>query len=416
MAHTMKIIPLFFVFLFVYHKTFGQEGRPALAAETAENERVKTILKNAFSHNLENWEVEDESKTDGITWFHSGDEAVSSPFLHDYKIRYVRKNVSEEERNMWKKIAVDEAGIQKMVDETECEIHIFVNTFYHQFTAGSKTESKTIPAFTLAFVGQHGARLFMGSGWKITKTEALEEGRRLLELTAPHPKGVPMTQIQSILFTVKGSPKVLDFFLKNTDLKAVQTLIGQNKIAQPVANQPVQKEKPLPKPLEGNNEIVFSLDGGDFENRTFRLKSSKDGEFGYLRNNHPNPAVTDNAVTRILIQEDDDFTTKNKTGFLDITIPFIRKTGQFEVVPGSKKASFAGGINCWEGCEYSFDGDGVKVVITRYDAVGGFIEGTFEGEVTVGYKINQPLDNDQKKRPNAQIKGHFKVHRKDDRY
>ena len=225
-----------------------------------------------------------------------------------------------------------------------------------------------------------------------------------------------MTQIQTIHLDCSGSPAVIDFILKNTDLKSVQALIGQNKITQPTVSQSPPKEKPLAKPLEGTNEIVFSLDGGDFKNRTFRLQPSNQNEFGYLRNNHPNPAVTDNAVTRILMAEDDDFTTKNKTGFLDITIPFIRQTGQFEVYPGSEKSSFAGGINCWDGCEYSFDADGMKVTISRYDAVGGFIEGTFEGEVTVGYKINQLLDNDQKKRPNAQIKGHFKVHRKEDRY
>jgi hypothetical protein len=412
----MKFLPLLFVFLHSISYSYAQEGRPALPVETAESERVKTILKKAFPHELDNWEVEDESKTDGITWFHSSDEAVTSPFLHEYKIRYVRKNVSEEERKKWQAIAVDEAGVQKMLDENECEIRVFVNTFYHSFTAGSKTEAKPIAPFSLAFTGQHGARLFMGNGWKIAKTEPLEEGKRELEVTSVLNKGVPMTQIQSILLTVTGSPAVRDFFLKNTDLKSIQALIGQNKITQPTVNQPSPKEKPLTKPLEGNNEIVFTLDGGDFKNRTFRLKSSKENEFGYLRNNHPNPAVTDNAVTRILIAEDDDFTTKNKTGFLDITIPFIRKTGEFDVFQGAEKASFAGGINCWDGCEYSFDGDGMKVTISRYDAVGGFIEGTFEGEVKVGYKVHQPLDNDKKKRPNAQIKGHFKVHRKEDRY
>ncbi|GGD40117.1 hypothetical protein GCM10011514_00250 [Emticicia aquatilis] len=410
----MKIL-LSIALLFFSPLIFAQEGRPALASETSEDERVKSTIKKAFPHDLENWEVEDESKTDGITWFHNGGEAANSPFTHQYKINYKRKNVSEQEREKWKKVAVDVVGIQKMMAETECEIVVTVNTFFTEFEA-ENLQTKAVSPFNLSMVGPFEAKYFMGNGWKISKNESLEDNRRNYVVEAAINKGVPMTQIQTIHLDCTGSPTVVDFILKNTDLKAIQTLVGQNKITQPTNNQTITKEKPLTKPLEGNNEIEFTLDGGDFHNRTFKLKHSKDGEFGYLLNNHPNPAITDNAMTRILIQEDDDFKTKNKTGFLDITIPFIRKTGEFEVFKGAEKASFAGGINCWDGCEYSFDADGMKVNVSRYDAVGGFIEGTFEGEVTVGYKINQPLDNDQKKRPNAQIKGRFKVHRKEDRY
>lgn len=411
----MKLRPILFIFLLSLSYLHAQEGRPALPVETAEDERIKTVLKNAFPHELENWEVEDESKTDGITWFHNGGEAANSPFIHRYKINYKRKNVSDQEREKWKKTAVDVLGIQKMIAETECEIIVTVNHFFTEFAA-ENLQTKAVSPFNLSMTGPFEAKLFIGNGWKMTKNEDLGDKRRNYVVESTLNKAAPMTQIQTIYLDCTGSPAVIDFFLKNTDLKSIQALIGQNKITQPSVSQSAPKERPLAKPLEGNNEIMFSLDGGDFKNRTFRLKSSKENEFGYLRNNHPNPAVTDNAVTRILIAEDDDFTTKNKTGFLDITIPFIRKTGEFDVFQGAEKASFAGGINCWDGCEYSFDGDGMKVTISRYDAVGGFIEGTFEGEVKVGYRVNQPLDNDQKKRPNAQIKGHFKVHRKEDRY
>lgn len=397
--------------------SFAQEGRPALEAETAEDERVKKIIQKAFPHDLPDWRVEDESKTDGATWFHDGGVAVKYPFGHGFSIRYVRQNVSEAEREKWRKVAVDVAGIQKMMDETECEIKVRVNSFSSRLETDGTAPQRAIPAFDLALVGPHESRLAVGTGW-MAKSETLEDQRMAYSLAAPVNRTVPMTQIQTVLIEVKGSPTVLDYFLKNTDVAALRALVGQQKVVRPtvVASTVARGEKPLAKPVAGVNEIEFTLDGGDFQNRRIRLKHSDQGEFGYLRNNHPNPGVTENAVTRILIQEDDDFKTKNKSGFLDITIPFIRKTGEFTVYPGAEKASFAGGINCWDGCEYSFDADGLKVSITRYDPVGGFIEGTFTGEVKVVYKASQPLDNDQKKRPNAHITGRFKVRRKADRF
>ncbi|MEZ0541376.1 hypothetical protein [Fibrella arboris] len=395
---------------------YGQEGRPALAAETAEDERVKTIIQKALPHDLPDWRVDDESKLAGVTWFHDGGAAVKYPFSHGFSIRYVRQNVSEAEKEKWRKIAVDVAGIQQMQDETECDIKVYVNSFGSRLETDGVAKHSLVPPFELALVGLHESRLAMGAGWKLTKTD-LGDQQTAYSLAAPLSRAVPMTQIQTVLLAVKGSPAVLDYFLKHIDLTALGTLVGQQKMNRSAATTSVDKvaEKPLSQPTAGVNEIAFTLDGGDFQHRLIRLKHSAFGEFGYLRNNHPDPTVTDNAVTRILMQEDDDFKTKNKSGFLDITIPFIRKTGDFQVFPGAGKASFTGGINCWEGCEYSFTADGLTVSITRYDPVGGFIEGTFTGAVNVVYKANQPLDNDQKKRPDAQIQGHFKVRRQADR-
>lgn len=415
----MKKRILFFLYLISsvgVRVLYAQEGRPALAAETTESQRIKTIIKDAFPHDLENWQIEDESKTDGETWFHDGGMAAKTPFTHEFKIIYTRKNISDAEREKWKKIAVDEAGIQKMMDETQFEVQVLVNSFRLEFTS-KKIQNKVLSPFNLVFVGQHGAKLLMGNGWKITKDEDLEDGgRRDYVVETSINRSLPMTQIQTIQIETSGSPEVLDFFLKNIKIKDIQALIGQNKITHITNNQSVISEKAFLKPLEGKHIIEFTLNGGDFSNRTFKLKHSAEGEFGYLNNFHPNPNITDNAVTRILIQEDDDFTTKNKTGFLDITIPFIRRTGKFEIYPNAEKATFAGGINCWDGCEYSFDAEKMVINISKYDPVGGYIEGTFEGEVKVRYKVNQPIDNEQKYRPEAQIKGKFKVHRKADRY
>ncbi|MBB3837585.1 hypothetical protein FHS57_001582 [Runella defluvii] len=402
--------------VFVCFQAHAQEGRPALAIETAESQRVKSIIKNALPHQLENWAIERESDTDGDTWFHNGSVGYSSFFSHEFKIRYVRKNVSEDEKNKWRTIAVDMAGIQKMMDETECEIDVYVNAFENELTTQGSLHPKPIPPFPFVMVGPHDARLCMGKGWKVAKTTPLDDGQTLYRFEMPPSFTVPMTQIQSILILVKGSPTVLDFFLKNTDLKALKDLMGENKIPIPNPSQAPPMEKTLAKPLAGTNEIEFTLNGGDFNQRTVRLKPSVDNQFGYLRNNHPNRAITENAITRILISEDSDFKTYTSAGFLDITIPFIRQTGQFETFPGSEKSSFRGGINCWNGCEYSFDSNGVTIKITSYDPVGGFIEGTFEGDVKVGYKIHEPIGTDQQKRPDAHIKGHFKVRRQKDRY
>lgn len=398
--------------------SFGQEGRPALESETAEDHRVKKIIQKAFPHDLPDWRVDDESKTEGVTWFHDGGSAVKSPFGHGFFIRYVRQNVSEAEKEKWRKVAVDMAGIQKMQDETECEIKVRVNGFSSRLETDGTATKRTVPSFDLVLVGPHESRLAMGTGWT-SKSEMLDDQRMAYSWAAPLNRTVPMTQVQTVILELKGSPAVLDYFLKNMDVAALRALIGQQNVNSLTATANAGAkvvEKPLTKPLPGLNEIEFTLNGGDFQNRLIRLKHSAQGEFGYLRNNHPNPAITENAVTRILVQEDDDFKTKNKSGFLDITIPFIRKTGEFEVYPNAEKASFVGGVNCWDGCEYSFDADRLKVSITRYDPVGGFIEGTFAGEVKVVYKASQPLDNDQKKRPNAQIDGRFKVHRQADRY
>ncbi|MFN8347026.1 MAG: hypothetical protein U0X91_18645 [Spirosomataceae bacterium] len=412
----MQSLLWFIAFLSFTVPVFAQEGRPALAIETAESERVKSIIKKALPHNLENWAIERESDTDGDTWFHNGSVGHSSFFSHEFKIRYVRQHVSEDEKNKWRAIAVDMAGIQKMLDETECEIDVYVNAFENEVTAQGPLKPKSMAPFSFALVGQHGARLCMGKGWKVAKTTPLDDGQTLYRIAMPPSFSVPMTQIQSMLILVKGSPAVLDFFLKNTDLNALQALIGENKIPIPEIGQAPPVEKSLTKPLAGLNEIEFTLNGGDFNQRKLRFKHSTDNQFGYLRNNHPNRAVTENAVTRILISEDADYKTYSSTGFLDITIPFIRQTGQFETYPGSEKSSFRGGVNCWNGCEYSFDSNGVTIKITAYDPVGGFIEGTFEGEVKVGYKIHDPIDTDQQKRPDAQIKGHFKVRRQKDRF
>ncbi|MBN8820972.1 MULTISPECIES: hypothetical protein [unclassified Spirosoma] len=416
----MKTALLLLIGCMVSGACLGQEGRPALEAETAEDERVKTIIQKALPHDLPDWRVEDESKTTGVTWFHDGGAAVKYPFAHGYSIRYVRQNVSEAEKDQWRKIAVDVAGVQKMLDETECEIKVRVNGFSSRLETDGTAQKRGFPSFDLALIGPHESRLMMGIGWNTAKAEALDDQRMAYSLLAPLNRAMPMTQIQTVLLEVKGSPAVLDYFLKQMDIAALRTLVGAQKIsnqaissAKAVANE---VEKPLTNPLAGINEIEFTLNGGNFQNRHIRLKHSSDGEFGYLRNNHPNPTTTENAVTRILIQEDDDFKTKMKSGFLDITIPFIRKTGTFEVYAGAEKASFSGGINCWDGCEYSFDANGLTVTVTRYDPVGGFIEGTFTGDVKVGYRLNQPLDNDQKKRPNAQINGRFKVRRKADRF
>lgn len=410
------VIRIFFSWAMVFFQVHAQEGRPALAIETAESKRVKSIIRNALPHSLDNWAIERESDTDGETWFHNGSVGHSSFFSHEFKIRYVRKNVSEEEKDKWRAIAVDMAGIQKMMDETECEIDVYVNAFENEVTTKGALKPKSMAPFSFALMGQHGARLCMGNDWKVAKTTPLDDGQTMYRIEMQPNLKLPMTQIQSILIMVKGSPTVLDFFLKNTDLNALKNLVGENKISSPDPVKAPSSEKTLAKPLAGINEIEFILNGGDFSQRNIRLKHSVDNQFGYLRNNHPNRAITENAVTRILISEDSDYKTYNSAGFLDITIPFIRQTGQFEAFPGSEKSSFRGGVNCWNGCEYSFDSNGVTIKITTYDPVGGFIEGTFEGDVKVGYKIHEPIGTDQQKRPDAYIKGHFKVRRQKDRY
>jgi hypothetical protein len=66
----------------------AQEGRPALAAETAEDLRVLTAIHDAFPHDWDGWVIEGETKLEGATHFHDSGEAVRRPFRHEYKIEY----------------------------------------------------------------------------------------------------------------------------------------------------------------------------------------------------------------------------------------------------------------------------------------------------------------------------------------
>lgn len=388
----------------------AQEGRPALPAETAEDARVKQAIHDAMPRDFDRWSIDSESDVDGIRQFHDSGEAVRYPFTHQYAITYVYQP-TDAEAAKWRAMATDTAGIQQVTDETRCEITVFVNGFERTVHSTGPITTRTTAPFSVALHGLHGAQLFLGP-WK-AGTPVRDSDGITYQVTATRDQKASGTAIQTMLIAIRGSSRVVDLFVGRIKIAALASMIGEDRATR-VTRTAAAVEAPLAKPVPGSNVIEFTLDGGDYHGRVFRMKHSATMEFAYLRNNHPDAAVTDNAVTRVLASEDDDFTTKNKTAFLDVTVPFIRRTGSFEVTGDSPNATFQGGVNCWDGCEWTFDAVKMTVTVTKYDPVNGFVEGDFSGEVTVKFRPNLPTSNRVEK--GRISNGHFKVRRQADRY
>jgi hypothetical protein len=389
----------------------AQGGRPALPAETAEDARVKQALRDALPHALPRWTVESESNLDGVTGFHNGSQAVTEPFTHQFKISYAYQP-TDAERAKWQAAPATAAAIQQMLEETSCEVTVDVNRFEQAIDAAAPADTRVRPPFAQAVSDAHGAWLLLGP-WALGAPER-GDATVSYRATAARNRSVPASQIQTVVLAITGSPRVVDFVLAHTDVAALAAMVGQNRMAAPARTGPASPERPLAAPAPGENLVTFTLDGGEFRQRTIRLKPSAQGQFGYLNNFYPDPAVTENAVTRVLAAEDDDFTTKTKTGFLDMTMPLVRQTGTFEVTPDNPKTTLDGGVNCWDGCEWSFGAQKLTVTVTRYDPVNGFIEGTFSGTVTLKYKASEPVDH--RETTATLTAGAFRVRRRADRY
>lgn len=403
-----------------FQLVLAQEGRPALPAETAESLRVLQALHEAFPQQLNGWKVDDESKIEGIQWFHDGGAAVRYPFPHEYKITYVsdlspaeaelrRKAFDREQKDMMTKVEELEAS-------NRIEVQVWINYFEDQSHSSSQPQLRSFPPFDLTIWGAKASKLFLGN-WKVSKSQKLDDGYETDCLASKNP-AASMGQIQALKLIIRCSSGIREEFLKKVNLKALKSLIGQNFLDQKIITSSTPVEQELARPLEGKNVFRYVIDGGDFSNSQVNIKHSESMEQAYLRNNHPDPKVTTNAVTRLLVQEDGDTQKRTPYPFADITIPFIRKTGEFEVLKeeemSGEKATFTLGINCWNGCEWSISAISIKVKVNKYDLVGGFVEGTFSGE---GMAAFRPHEHTDRKPFPVKIKdGYFRIKRKADRY
>ncbi|MFN7985539.1 MAG: hypothetical protein U0Q11_27170 [Vicinamibacterales bacterium] len=387
---------------------FAQDGRPALAVETAEDARVKQVLHDATPRDVGEWSLDDESPLDGVRGFHSSTDAVLYPFTHEYHAHF-RRRPPTSEADALRAAAGSEAGIRRVLEATECDLFLAVNDLESRFTAGETLRPLTLSNVSLGLTGSHETRVYWGP-WRVASTAPVDDGRVDYVVTARRNTALPGSAIQGVMARFACGKQAADAILAALDTRALNGLVGQSLM--PVVPMGKSPETPLARPAPGDNQISFTIEAEELPRRSVTLKPSRTGQFGYLRNNHPNPAVTEMAVTRILASEDDDFATKNKSGFLDVTIPFIRRTGTFDVQPEGI-STISGGINCWDDCEWSFDAEQVTVTVTRYDAVNGFIEGTFSGKVKVGHRIARP---DGTWSSGTIVDGVFKVHRQADRY
>lgn len=408
------------LFILSIPRLFAQEGRSALPAETAEELRVLQAIHDALPRDWKGWKIEDETALQGREWFHEGGEASKYPFQHEYKITYVIDLTPEEAQRRRTAFERDTRDMMVKVEELEAgtrvEVQIWVNYFEDETRSKTAPATKTVSPFNLTLWGPKAGKFFLGD-WKLTKNQPTDDGVELA-CRAVKRTDISMGQIQALKMYIKTTPAIREEFLKKLNTQGLKALIGQSFLNQKAITVSTAKEKPLAKPLEGKNEFWYTVDGGPFTNQKVMIKHSETMEQAYLRNNHPDPNVTQNAVTRLLIQEDGDTKLRTPYPFADITVPFIRKTGEFDVLTSEemsgKTATFSTGIGCWNGCEWSISPVRVHINVTRYDPVGGFVEGTFSGEAIAVYKANEPIEH----KPNPiKIKdGYFKIRRKEDRY
>ena len=395
--------------LFLANTIHGQEGRPALPAETAEDARVKRVLNESLPNDLPKWTIESESRLDGVGSFHDPTEAVTTPFHHEITISYAY-HPTEQERAALQADATTTAGIRRVMASTQCEVRAAANDFDDQMHDEAPIRVISRPPFSLALVGDVETRVYLGP-WAPGAPERDGDAMEYRPM-ATRNRTAPGSQIQTVSIRLACAPQAAELILAKSNVTRLATMIGESVMPMPTRH-PLPTEKALtPAPI-GDTAIAFTIDGGDLHQRNVRLKPSKQEQFAYLNNLYPDFAVTDNAMTRLLASEDADFATKNKSGFLDITMPLVRTTGTFEVTPDADKATLAGGINCWDACEWSFDAKAVTVTVTRYDPVNGFIEGTFSGSVMLKYKASEPIDH---RETTAMVTGGvFKVRRRADR-
>ena len=156
--------------LFLANTIHGQEGRPALPAETAEDARVKRVLNESLPHDLPKWTIESESRLDGVGSFHDPTEAVTTPFHHEITISYAY-HPTEQERAALQADATTTAGIRRVMASTQCEVRAAANDFDDQMHDEAPIRVISRPPFSLALVGDVETRVYLAPGRRALRSE-----------------------------------------------------------------------------------------------------------------------------------------------------------------------------------------------------------------------------------------------------
>ena len=394
----------------------GQEGRPATASETAEDLRVRRVIHDALPRPWGDWTLETETELAGTVGFHDGGMAARYPFTHEYKASYTLDLKSPTAARLKDAFDRQQIALVDLLAAGRIDVVVEINEFESTQNADTRLEPRKLTLFDVAVLGARKTALYVGP-WTLVSNEFRDE-RAETVLKATRNMTVSMGQVQCLSLTIEAPAATRDEFLTRTNVAALRALIGTTSLQQRAIVGPSKgEEAPLAKPAAGTNEFRYDVEGPAFPKQSVSIPAFEPNQMTYLRNNHPDPQVVENAVTRVLVSAKEDTVNRTPTPFADITIPFVRRTGDFVVTKDpldDAKATLALGIDCWNGCGWSLMPDGIKITVSHYDAVGGFVDGSFSGPAVAMYRAHEPVDH--RSLPVTISNGYFKIRRKADRY
>lgn len=401
--------------LFICSNTFAQ--RATTAAEKAEDARVLKIISSAMPHIIDNWEDEGErsfgeSKLDGISGFYNNTNfATRDVFEHQYTITYRMVNASDAVKKEME-AAKDRNDFAYIESATQCQISVYINSSNNDYKATTEFKKATSSYTNIFYKDEAGKQFncyFFGNTWGY-KPEAInyDDGygnvykEYVLQPKANNKIG---TIIQSIQVVIKANAATADFFAKKINWESIKAMLGTGAVQDAVSETNLKKyfvEKPV-KPIAGNNSLSFIYIDEDGKEKTFTATSTKHDltNAAILRNHNENPKVLEKAEMNIRMMDDKDI---NKT--FRISLPIIRTTGTVTATAETDynyETMWRGSIDATT----NFLPQNITIQLTKWPAIGDFIEGTFSGTATL-----KSQNDYSSEKPTVIIKnGKFKIRR-----
>jgi hypothetical protein len=213
------------------------------------------------------------------------------------------------------------------------------------------------------------------------------------------------TDIQGIVVYIKGNADIAELIMKQIDWQKITGLLGTGKINEEETISELKKyfvEKAV-APINGKNILSFNYTDNNGQIKTFSLSSSKHDltNCAIIRNRNENSKIMQDATIEFRIKDDKD---ANK--LFTIALPIIRTTG---VVTATYQTDYDYKI-MWRGntdANHSFNATSIEIQLTKWAAVGDFLEGTFSGTAT----INNYNDASTEKPTYSITNGKFKIRR-----
>ncbi|MGC4101678.1 hypothetical protein [Ferruginibacter sp.] len=386
----MKLLPLFTI---LCCSVALHAQRPATKAEKEEDARVIKILSAAMPHEMEGAEDPAErsfagSDLSGVSGYYNDmNFATRDVFEHQYTISYQFTKAPEP---LKEKVAAAQArnDLDYLMAVTSCDVQVYVNSSMpmpYSLTAMKKITRPYCSNIYRDTKETDGTFLFFGNNWNVKPTVTDGEGdngktqKRYSLNTKLNTH--PGTDIQGILVYVKGHADIADLVMKQINWQSISDLIGTGKIKDDESESDLKKyfaEKPV-TPVPGNNSLSFIYVDKDGKEKTFSLSSSKHDltNCALLRNRNENPKIMQDANIDFRIQDD-----KDANRLFHMSLPIIRTTGK---VTATYQSDYDYKI-MWRGNtdpDHSFTAVSIDIKLTKWAAVGDFLEGTFSGTATI---------------------------------